>query len=229
MKPVTDMKRRWTAQPWQRRWAIVAVLLLLALYWIAVLGVPSKWKRSEWLSLLQVLVTGLGFVAAAFAIRYAAHRFEDARQREKEAWEAGLSQIRHSLKSELATNPRLLVSEGYKIWSEPDLATQVSHAIHIRPLKISAFELMIGREDLKYLKPEELDKTIEAYDQIKDFNNMLEAWLRRAVLRQEAGHYSRMAGKVPDLALLTSDHLGEMVETARERIDEALKALSSTD
>ena len=96
--------------------------------------------------------------------------------------------------------------------------------ILVKPLKTSIFELVAGREDLKYLQPPEaLGNIAEAYNQIKDFNSILESWLRRGVYEQEKGHYS-FHDEV-DLSVLTTEHLKEQKIAAITKINEALKVL----
>lgn len=96
--------------------------------------------------------------------------------------------------------------------------------ILVRPLKTSIFELVSGREDLKYLQPPEaLGNVAQAYDQIKDFNSILESWLRRGVYEQEKGHYS-FHDEV-DLSVLTTNHLNEQKRATIDKINEALKVL----
>jgi len=146
------------------------------------------------------------------------------RRKGNEARKESLSQIRSSLKSELETNLRLLQSEQYKIWAQAPDDEQGRIAILVRPLKTSIFELAAGREDLKYLQPPEaLGIIAEAYDQTKDFNNILESWLRRGVYEQEKGHYD-FHGEV-DLSVLTTKHLSEQKRVAIDKINEALKVL----
>lgn len=158
---------------------IIALLMFAYLVFDRLWGISSRWPNNEVLSLWQICVTGLGFIAAVIMVAYAANRFIEDKRKEEKARSESLSQITHSLESELVLNRRLLVGE-YKIWRE-------GHAIGIRPLKTSAFELLAGREDLKYLEAEVFIAVVEAYDQIKDFNGILDSWFSRTVLRKESG------------------------------------------
>jgi hypothetical protein len=194
---------------------IVALLMFVYLAFDRLWGISSRWPNNEVLSLWQICVTGLGFIAAVIMVAYAANRFIEDKRKEEKARSESLSQITHSLKSELELNRRLLAGE-YKIWQE-------GLAILVRPLKTSSFELIAGREDLKYLGTEAFRAVAEAYDQIKDFNNVLNSWISRAVLGEEKGHYPSTG--ILDLSRLTSKQLDEELKKTMEKIDEALRLL----
>ena len=203
---------------------IVMVALFVYLTCDAFWGVSSKWQTNEVLSLWQMGITGLALIAAVIMIKHAVSQFEYGRKRDEETRKESLSQIKHSLKSELELNRHSLTGGEYKIWRE-------NRAIGIRPLKTSAFELLAGREDLKYLTPPEaLTKIAEAYNQIKDFNSVLNSWIRRALFGEEKGSYSFEKGRYSlegtiDLSLPTTKQLDEEKRKTIEKIDEALKLL----
>ena len=194
---------------------LVALIMFAGLIFDKLWGASSKWPNNEVLSLWQIAITGLGFMAAVIMVFYAANKFIEDKRVEKEARSESLSQITQSLKCELELNRRLLAGE-YKIWQE-------GLAILVRPLKTSAFELIAGREDLKYLGIEAFRTVAEAYDQIKDFNNVLDSWISRVVLGEEKGHYASTG--ILDLSRLTSKQLEEERKRTIEKIDEALKLL----
>ena len=198
---------------------IAMVALFVYLTCDALWGVSSKWQINEVLSLWQIGITGLALIAAVIIIKHAVSQFEYGRKKDEEARKGSLSQITYSLKSELELNRRLLAGE-YKIWQE-------GLAILVRPLKTSAFELIAGREDLKYLGTEAFRTVAESYDQIKDFNNVLDSWISRAVFVEEKGHYSSTG--ILDLSRLTSKQLEEERKRTIEKIDEALKLLQEHD
>ena len=187
-------------------------------------GISNSWQIEQVLSMWQIAITGVGLIAATAAVYFAAVQFRENREQERQARSESLSQIRSSLKSELETNLQLLRSEQYKIWAQAPDDEQGHIAILVRPLKTSIFELVAGREDLKYLQPPDaLGIIAEAYDQTKDFNSILESWLRRGVYEQEKGHYS-FHGEV-DLSVLTTKHLNEQKEDTIAKINKALKVL----
>lgn len=189
----------------------------------ALWGFSSKWQINEVLSLWQFGITGLALIAAVIIIKHAVSQFEYGRKKDEKARTESLSQIRYSLKCELETNLGLLRSEAFKIWYDINATEKI--AVLFRPLKISTFELIAGREDLKYLSPEALNRIAEAYDQIKDFNSVLNSWFSRSVLREEPGYYSEKQITPTDLSRPTTKQLEEERKRTIEKIDEALKLL----
>lgn len=194
----------------------VTVALFIYLIFDNLWGVSNKWATNEVLSLWQVVITALGFIAAVIMVRYAAIQFIEGRRKEEQARNESLSQIRYSLRLELETNLTLLRGNQFKIWSE-----SLGVVFLVRPLKTSAFELLAGREDLKYLKPPEaLTKIAEAYDQIKDFNLVLNSWFNlwtpKVLHEEEKGHRF-----FPD----TTMQLDKQKKKTAEKIELALKIL----
>lgn len=203
---------------------IFAVAVFVYIIYDNLWGISHGWELNSVLSLWQIAVTAVGLVAATAAVYYAAMQFRQNREQERQARQESLSQIRSSLKSELETNLRLLQRDEFKIWAEAPSDEKGNVVILIRPLKASAFELVAGREDLKYLQPPEaLGSISKAYDQIKDFNGVLESWLRRGVYEEEKGHYT-FHGEV-DLSVLTTKYLNKQKEETIAKINEALKVL----
>ena len=189
----------------------------------ALWGASSKWQTNEVLSLWQIGITGLALVAAVIMIKHAVSQFEYGRKRDEEARKESLYQLKHSLRSELETNLGLLRSEAFRIWYDINATEKI--AILFRPLKTSAFELISGREDLKYLSPEALNRIAEAYDQIKDFNSVLDSWFSRSVLRGEPGYYSEKQITPTDLSRPTTKQLDEEKKKTLAKIGDALKLL----
>lgn len=191
-------------------------------------GLSSNWQIEQVLSMWQIAIMGVGLVAATAAVYYAAMQFRQRREQETQARQESLSQLRHSLRSELETNLGMLHSEMFKILHEKG---HTEYTIAVRPLKTSVIELIAGREDLKYFSPAEaMYKVAEAYDQIKDFNILLDIWFSRAALQKERmGYYPSTNIKEEteemDLSIPTTKQLAEQKKETIAKIKEALKVL----
>jgi hypothetical protein len=191
--------------------AIIIVVLICNIIW----EIPSKW---------QFFITFLSFIVAAVSVYLASVQLKENRDQEQKARNESLLQIKESLKTELKRNLQLLNTEQYKIWVESPNDKNGSIVILINPLKTSTFDLISGREDLKYLNPiEALGIISTAYDYIKDFNNIIELWFKRCIYKEGKVIYP-FHDKV-DLSPLTSDYLQEYKGNAIQKIEEALKLL----
>lgn len=180
---------------------------------------------------LQIIISSLATFAAVF-LAFRLVVWWDRRKEDK-ARKESLSQIKHSLKSELETNLELLRKEKFKVWWRKSEVE--SRVILVRPLKLSAFELVAGREDLKYLG-EALSKVACAYDQIQDFNNVLNSWISRALFGEEKGQEKVLLpfngeGAIKggireiDLSFPTTEQLNVEKQKTIDKVNEALEAL----
>ncbi len=203
---------------------IFAIAVVLYVIYDNIWGLSSNWQIVEVLAMWQIAITAIALTTAAAAVYYAAIQLRQNREGERKAREESLLQIRGSLKSELETNLQLLQSDQFRIWAQAPEDEKGNIVILTRPLRTSCFELVAGREDLKYLKPHDtLSSIAGAYNQIKDFNSYLESWLRRGVYELEKGHYS-FHGEI-DLSVLTTKYLTEQKKVTITAIEEVLKVL----
>lgn len=138
------------------------------------------------------------------------------RRKEAGARKESLTQIKQSLKAELEVNLDLVTSERFKIWRE-------SLWILTRPLRTATWELVAGREDLKFLDPTVLMKLAEAYNQIRDFNNILNSMWTLGLIEGKKVIYP-VAGSV-DVGGLIAKQLAEERDKTVDKIKEALKTL----
>jgi hypothetical protein len=173
----------------------------------------------------EIAITCVGLVAATIAVYYSAIQLKYNREQEVQDRNESLLQIIDSLKSELEGNLHLLKSEQYRIWAETPKAANGNIVILVKPLKTSTFELISGREDLKFLKPKEALSLISiAYDYIKEFNNILECWLRRGVFQEGKAHYS-FQGEV-DISVPTTEYLEKHKNDTIIKIEKALTLIA---
>ena len=128
------------------------------------------------------------------------------RKKEAKVRDESVYQIKSSLKSELNTNLEILRIRSYKIWVDGSV-------INIRPLRIAAWNLIAGREDLKYLPPSYLTKITDAYVSIINFNDHLSLW--KSVVIYGKDRY------IGDIDLMVT--LGSFMEEEEKKLIETIE------
>lgn len=207
---------------------VLMVVVFMYLVYDTGWGITSEWVKSDKLALWQFSITGIAVVVAVATLIYAYRGFERNRTQEKETRNESLSQIIYSLKSELETNLAILQNEEFRIWIDDESDEDKRISILTRPLRISAFELLAGREDLKYLSPPTALAIIaEAYNQIKNFNDVLESWISRAFSHEDvAVRVSPHAMRTIDVTEHTAKLLDEEKTKTIKKVISALRVLT---
>ena len=137
------------------------------------------------------------------------------RKKDRKAKEESLSQLKSSLKSELDKNLVALREDSYRVRLE-------GRVVDVRFLREATWNLIAGREDLKYLSSVSLTKISDAYVAIIDFNKTLAHWKSVVLLEKD-----RFVGKDRyDLLPSVNDELEEEREKAISAVEKAVEICS---